>query len=98
MKSRLVRLSDKDAALLTPRRCMALVEVDRECNAEPEAKGWWRWADGLGAPLSLCASCRRSLAGPTPEERAATRKAFEARQTLLFTLDVAERRLIKAGR
>jgi hypothetical protein len=95
VKSRLVRVAASEAALLTPRRCMALVKVDEECGAPPEEKGWWKWADGLGAPLSLCASCRRSLAGPTPEERAATRKAFEARQTLLFTLDVVDRRLIR---
>lgn len=90
MKARLVRVAAKEAALLTPRRCMALAEVDRECDAE--AEGWWRWADGGGAPLSLCVSCRRALAGPTPEERAATRKAFDARQTLLFDKAVVERR------
>lgn len=33
MKARLVRVAAKEAALLTPRRCMALAEVDRECDA-----------------------------------------------------------------
>ena len=79
MKARLVRVAAKEAALLTPRRCMALAEVDR----------------GGGAPLSLCVSCRRALAGPTPEERAATQKAFDARQTLLFDKAVVERRVGK---